>query len=281
MLTTATRKLLSPFSNRSAGRSHGNRRSNKREHPHGSRLRIETLEDRRVLSALTEVALDGSSNLTVADIAPEGKSDTLTISSDAVNNVFVISDPNNLITTSIPGAAGDGTNSVTVPFASVPGAQILVNTLAGDDTISVAGLDSGGKGLSIDGGAGTDAASFQTTATNLGAGSLSVTADTIALDAAVTAAGASLSATSGVTLSEPLTTGAGGLSVNADSDGDGSGTFTLSPAVLGGWSQQARVTASDWAASDQFGVSVAVDGGTAVVGAYQHDVNSNSNQGAA
>jgi nucleoside-specific outer membrane channel protein Tsx len=47
------------------------------------------------------------------------------------------------------------------------------------------------------------------------------------------------------------------------------------------WSQQAELTASDGAASDLFGVSVAVSGGTAVIGAYQHQVGSNSNQGAA
>jgi nucleoside-specific outer membrane channel protein Tsx len=49
----------------------------------------------------------------------------------------------------------------------------------------------------------------------------------------------------------------------------------------GTWSQQAELTASDGKANDQFGYSVAVDGSTAVVGAYQHTVGSNWNQGAA
>ena len=47
------------------------------------------------------------------------------------------------------------------------------------------------------------------------------------------------------------------------------------------WTQQATLAASDGAANDQFGWSVAIDGGTAVVGAYVDDVGANSNQGSA
>jgi hypothetical protein len=49
----------------------------------------------------------------------------------------------------------------------------------------------------------------------------------------------------------------------------------------GTWSQQAELTASDGAAGDQFGWSVAVSGSTAVVGADDHTVGSNTQQGAA
>ena len=49
----------------------------------------------------------------------------------------------------------------------------------------------------------------------------------------------------------------------------------------GAWSQEAKLTASDGAAGDEFGYSVAVHGDTVVVGAYQHDANSLSNSGAA
>ena len=41
------------------------------------------------------------------------------------------------------------------------------------------------------------------------------------------------------------------------------------------WTQQAELTASDGAADDYFGYSVAVSGGTAVVGAFGHNVGSN------
>jgi FG-GAP repeat protein len=47
------------------------------------------------------------------------------------------------------------------------------------------------------------------------------------------------------------------------------------------WSQQAKLTASDGAASDIFGYSVAVSGETAVIGAYLGDIASNGDQGAA
>ncbi|MGB8013396.1 MAG: choice-of-anchor D domain-containing protein [Terriglobales bacterium] len=47
------------------------------------------------------------------------------------------------------------------------------------------------------------------------------------------------------------------------------------------WSQQAELTASDGAADDNFGSSVAVSGNTVVVGAPSHTVGSNTLQGAA
>ena len=47
------------------------------------------------------------------------------------------------------------------------------------------------------------------------------------------------------------------------------------------WSQAAKLTASDRASDDEFGISVAVDGETVVVGAHQHDIGTNSAAGAA
>jgi FG-GAP repeat protein/centrosomal CEP192-like protein len=49
----------------------------------------------------------------------------------------------------------------------------------------------------------------------------------------------------------------------------------------GTWSQQAELTASDGKLTDLFGISVALDGSTAVVGAPEHSVGSNFRQGAA
>ena len=46
------------------------------------------------------------------------------------------------------------------------------------------------------------------------------------------------------------------------------------------WTQTAKLTASDGAAEDQLGTSVAVDGDTIVAGAYGHNVGANDNQGA-
>ncbi len=47
------------------------------------------------------------------------------------------------------------------------------------------------------------------------------------------------------------------------------------------WSQQAQLAASDGAADDQFGHSVALWGDRALVGAYMHDFGANNNQGSA
>ena len=53
------------------------------------------------------------------------------------------------------------------------------------------------------------------------------------------------------------------------------------PVVVDPWIQQAELTASDGAAQDYFGYSVAVSGSTMVVGAPKHTVGSNQYQGAA
>ena len=47
------------------------------------------------------------------------------------------------------------------------------------------------------------------------------------------------------------------------------------------WTQQQKLTASDGAANDRFGFSVALSGGTALVGAWLDDVGANANQGSA
>jgi len=54
--------------------------------------------------------------------------------------------------------------------------------------------------------------------------------------------------------------------------------FTRSGAV---WSLQQKLTAGDGAAHDIFGIAVALDGDTVVVGAHQDDIGANENQGSA
>ena len=51
--------------------------------------------------------------------------------------------------------------------------------------------------------------------------------------------------------------------------------------ISGLWLQQAQLTADDGAANDLLGRSVAIDGDTAVVGAYADDVGANTDQGSA
>ena len=58
-----------------------------------------------------------------------------------------------------------------------------------------------------------------------------------------------------------------------DDNGSDSGSAYVFTRESGVWSQSAKLTASDGAAGDRFGESVAVDGDTAVVGAYLDDDN--------
>jgi hypothetical protein len=47
------------------------------------------------------------------------------------------------------------------------------------------------------------------------------------------------------------------------------------------WMEQAKLTASDGATEDDFGISAVIDGDTVVVGAFYDDVEANANQGSA
>jgi hypothetical protein len=65
--------------------------------------------------------------------------------------------------------------------------------------------------------------------------------------------------------------------IGAYEDGYASGSaYVFVQAADGTWSQQAKLTAADGAAQDRFGNSVAVDGGTAVIGAYEDGYASGS-----
>ena len=72
--------------------------------------------------------------------------------------------------------------------------------------------------------------------------------------------------------------GAPGYAVGSNS---GQGAAYVFVESSGTWIQQAELTASDGVAYDYFGISVAVDGSTVVVGAWSHKVGSNPGQGAA
>ena len=68
--------------------------------------------------------------------------------------------------------------------------------------------------------------------------------------------------------------------IGAHQDDTRNGSAYVFTKVSGVWSQVAQLTASDGAADDEFGYSVAVDGDTIVVGAHQNDADTND-EGAA
>jgi len=66
-----------------------------------------------------------------------------------------------------------------------------------------------------------------------------------------------------------------------DDNGSGSGSVHVFARTETAWTQQAKLTASDGAANDGFGTSVAIAGDTIVVGALGDDVNGIANSGSA
>ena len=118
----------------------------------------------KVIQMETSITLDGSNNLVITDSNGGSSNDTLTIQSDTTNSRFVIADPNNVLSTSISGATGNGSGTVTIPFASVAGSQILVNTLAGNDSLTLdLSLGDFAKTITYDGGTQTTSDSLTVT----------------------------------------------------------------------------------------------------------------------
>jgi hypothetical protein len=145
-----------------------------------------TGNDVTLSAAGTTLTLDGSNNLVITDTGSTSN-DALTIQSDTTNSVFIINDPSQSLSTSVAGATGSGTNTVTIPFASVGGSQIIVNSLGGDDSLTI-DLSQGNfsKAVTFDGGTQTTSDSLTVTgggtfanvthtATSASAGTIDVT----------------------------------------------------------------------------------------------------------
>ncbi|MSR59721.1 MAG: hypothetical protein EXS05_19105 [Planctomycetaceae bacterium] len=100
---------------------------------------IEVLENRVLLSSTTEVTLSGG-DLVVSDVSIGGQADTLTLTFDAANSQFVVSDPNQNLYLSAEGIAGGAVvideHTVLVPFESVTG-NIQVDMQGGDDNLTI------------------------------------------------------------------------------------------------------------------------------------------------
>jgi len=84
----------------------------------------------------TLVSRDASGNLIITDIGT-ASNDTLQIQSDVANSRYIIHDPSLILVTTMPGATGNGTNTIFIPFSAVTGGQIFFNTLDGVDTLTI------------------------------------------------------------------------------------------------------------------------------------------------
>ncbi|WP_182870333.1 Calx-beta domain-containing protein [Stieleria mannarensis] len=171
--------------------------------------------------------------------------------------------------------SGSGDNLVTssagesLRFVS-PGTRLTIDSGDGDDVIRVLGTEAGFRaGLSIVGGTGVDTVSVMSPVTTSG-DSVSIDADGISLSAAITTSGGdvSLQSSGDISIADRIATGGGRFEAHADSDADGVGEFRLlqgSQAVFGGG--QSLLPPPTLGFNDQFGLSVAMDENTAVVGA--------------
>ncbi|MFC1766677.1 beta strand repeat-containing protein, partial [Planctomycetota bacterium] len=133
------------------------------------------------------------------------------------------------------------------------GDTIFNGVVGGTDALESIKVDSTGSTVDIN------------AAMNVGTGGLDIDPpDTINVNAPINSAGGdvSLTATGDIALNDAVTTGGGAFTVHADSDGDGTGTFNISP----GFIEQHKLTASNAGFNMNFGWSVSMDGDTLVVG---------------
>ena len=115
-------------------------------------LFVKPLESRLLLSAATELTLDAGGNLVITGVADQA--DTLTIQADTAQRKYIITDPHQTLETSIAGATtSDDQHTIEVLFSAVSGNQISVNTLGGNDSLTI-DFSAGnfGKQISYDGG---------------------------------------------------------------------------------------------------------------------------------
>jgi len=134
------------------------------------------------------------------------------------------------LATSVSGGnlvISDGTNTTNIPLTSITG-TIAITGSTGDDTIDLGNLGTLTNPLVVNGGAGTDSIAFNGEVT---APSITVIAETITVgvsgDLASTTGPLTLSATDGVTMNGTVDSGANALVINADTDGNGTGTLVL------------------------------------------------------
>jgi ELWxxDGT repeat protein len=218
--------------------------------------------------------------------------ETITDNLIADNRVFQFTNGTESITLSDSGGA-DGrmtigsTLSGFVEFVN-PTWTLIVETAQGSgaDVVMITSLDPAFSGsLEVIGNV-DDLAILNAAYNPIPGNVLLINTGTITVEAAQTTSGFGairLIAASDIAVNAPLTSGGGEVLLTADSDGDGNGRLTLAPQVLDSWVARQQLAASNSAAGDQFGGSVAIngDGSTAVVSANLFDNGGNVDQGTA
>ena len=97
-------------------------------------MRVESLEGRRLLTSSSTVAIDANKNLVITG-SNTGSNFTIAYSTSPTA-AYTITD-NNLINTSIAGATGAGTYSVTIPESAIKGTNVSVSLIGLDDSLTL------------------------------------------------------------------------------------------------------------------------------------------------
>jgi hypothetical protein len=172
----------------------------------------------------SNVFLDGSNNLVFEDLS-NTTNDALSISFDGTN--YTLTNTAQVLNTTIAGASGSGTNTLTIPASSFSGLGIILNGQGGDDTFTRLNAATGFKSLTINGGDGADTANLSGSTTFANNANLTVNTEVIGVTAAQTTTGTgtiSLNAGRNITVLRALTSG-GNLTLDADTGAQVAGNF--------------------------------------------------------
>lgn len=218
---------------------------------------FQTMEDRTLLT--TSISLVGG-DLLIEDTAGGDTDDQITLTTSGAN--VVVSDPANVLNTSIPAATGDGTNQVTIPLSAFTG-DVLVRTQGGNDVVRVDGFATGAPvGIDIDGQAGFDTVFIEGVETNTNGDAVAIAADDITVSSSLKTEGGNVSlfGNRGVAVraSANVDTGGGDFIVDADSDNDRIGNYlqTDASATVSTGGGDVTIQAAD------IGLVGAIDAGT-------------------
>jgi len=105
------------------------------------------------------VTRDENGNVLITDTKSVGVNDSLTITADNVNRVYIINEPTAFVSSTVPGAVQVDDHTVTVPYSKVFGPSVIVSAGLGDDTVLFKGSGNGSlllKPIIINGDAGRD-----------------------------------------------------------------------------------------------------------------------------
>jgi hypothetical protein len=196
-------------------------------------------------------------------------------SNSTIANVSDADQAANTLSLTVNGGASATVNGVTVSGLSISAAGVMTA-----DVAAVAGAVSGDFTLRV-----TDSAGATTTATlvvivtspTCSAGSVPLwnqQAHNFASDGAA-------SDFFGVSVSISGDTAIVGAHNDDTAGGTNAGSAYIFTRNSGVWTQQQKLTASDGAANDQFGISVSISGDTAIVGAYFDVTTGGTNTGSA